>query len=71
MGWKPSSEKDVWPGQDWRFPDGEVVHVGAIMSDAYERTALCACADGGVLHLPASTLIVQAEYLRGHDASPQ
>lgn len=23
--------KDVWPGQNWKFPDGETVHVGAIM----------------------------------------
>ncbi|MCW2228055.1 hypothetical protein QIH87_49985 (plasmid) [Bradyrhizobium elkanii] len=64
MSRKPQSWRDIYPGQDWRFPDGETVHVGAIVWDGTERTALCTCADGGVLHLPADTLFKTAEFLK-------
>lgn len=55
--------RDVYPGQDWKFPDGEVWHIGAVMWDGTERTALCTSTDGGVLHVPAATLVDQAEQI--------
>lgn len=63
MSWKPQTAKDVWPGQDWRFPDGKTWHVGALVSGDGERTVLCTCKDGAVLHLPAETLFTQAEFI--------
>jgi hypothetical protein len=54
--------KSVWPGQRYRM-DGETLKVSAIFSDAYERTALCIFEDGGVLHIPAGTLVRTAECL--------
>jgi hypothetical protein len=65
MTWKPVSWRDVYPGQDWRFPDGETVHVGAIAWDGSERTALCSYPDGGVLHIPARSLFATAAYVGG------
>lgn len=62
--WKPQSWKDVWPGQDWDW-FGERVHVGAVFSDSMERHALCTFDDGGVLHIPATTLFDQATYVGG------
>jgi hypothetical protein len=53
--------RQVYPGQDWRMPDGEVVHVGAIIWDGMERHALCTLVDGGVLHVPAASLVSMAE----------
>lgn len=65
MAWQPMSWKDVYPGQDWEFPGGDKVHVGAIVWDGTERTALCTYADGGVLHIPAMSLFNTAAYLGG------
>ena len=62
MTWKPQSWRDVWPGQDWMMPDGDVVHVGAVMSDGTERHALCTLSDGGCLHIPATVLFDMATF---------
>jgi hypothetical protein len=67
-GWSmPTNEnvswQDVWPGQDWRFPDGDTWHVGAIRSDGCERFAMCT-QDGDVMLLPAETLAAQATLVK-------
>jgi hypothetical protein len=53
--------RQVYPGQDWKMPDGEILHVSAISWDGMERSAFLIGPDGGVTLMPAASLVRMAE----------
>lgn len=57
----PTHWREVFPGQEYKFPDGRIWRVGGVVWDGMERhTLLYRESENITMHIPAMDLVRQA-----------